>query len=328
MLYNADIDIAPILSRKVTVIGYGSQGRAQALNLRDSGVDVTAALRRESCARERAAADGVAVAGLAEAVTGADVVAMLVPDEAQPAVYDQIEPVLRQGAALVFAHGFNIHYGRIKPRADLDVVMAAPFGIGEKVRSLFAAGRGTAGMMAVGADATGNGREIALAYAKALGLGYGGIVETSFAEETETDLFAEQAVLCGGLAHLINAAYETLTAAGYAPEIAYFSCLHEVKLMADVIHEQGIAAMRESISSTAAFGDATRGPRVINGESRREMAAMLAEIRDGRFAAELAEEMAAGAPTLAVYRRDAAAHSIEKVGARLRAAMGSAPREG
>lgn len=328
MLYNADIDIAPILSRKVAIIGYGSQGRAQALNLRDSGVGVTVALRADSRGRERAAADGVAVADMAKAAAGAEVVAMLVPDEAQPAVYSEIEPAMRHGAALIFAHGFNIHYGRIKPRADLDVLMAAPFGIGEKLRSLFVAGKGTAGMAAVHRDATGDGRAIALAYAGALGLGYGGVIETSFAEETETDLFAEQAVLCGGLTHLIDAAYETLTAAGYAPEIAYFSCLHEVKLMADVIHEHGIAAMRKSISSTAAFGDATRGARVINDESRREMAAMLAEIRDGRFAAELAEEMDAGAPTLAVYRRDSGAHSIEKVGARLRAAMGASPNEG
>ncbi|HET6655139.1 MAG TPA: ketol-acid reductoisomerase [Gammaproteobacteria bacterium] len=321
MLYSPDIDIAPILARTVAVIGYGSQGRAQALNLRDSGANVTVGLRPASSARERAAADGLAVADVAEAAAAADVIAMLVPDEAQPGVYRAIEPSLRQGAALLFAHGFNIHYRRIEPRADLDVIMAAPFGIGEKLRSLFEAGGGTAGMVAVDADASGNALAIALAYAKALGLGHGGVTETTFREETETDLFAEQAVLCGGLTHLITAAYETLVAAGYAPEIAYFSCLHEVKLMADVMQTRGIASMRESISSTAAFGDATRGPRVINEQSRREMAAMLDEIRDGRFAAELAAEMAAGAPTLAAYRREAAGHSIEKVGRPLREAM-------
>ncbi|HET6654765.1 MAG TPA: ketol-acid reductoisomerase [Gammaproteobacteria bacterium] len=321
MLYNNDIDIAPILARKVAVIGYGSQGRAQALNLRDSGVDVTVGLRPKSPGREQAAADGVAVADVVEAVAAADVVAMLIPDEAQPAVYRSIEPSLREGATLVFAHGFNIHYGRIEPRADLDVVMAAPFGIGEKVRSLYEAGGGTAGMVAVDADASGHALSIALGFAKALGLGHGGVIETTFKEETETDLFAEQAVLCGGLTHLITAAYETLVGAGYAPEIAYFSCLHEVKLMADVIHTEGIARMRESISSTAAFGDATRGPRVINEQSRREMAAMLDEIRDGRFAEEQAREMAAGGPVLAEYRREAAGHSIEKVGRPLREAM-------
>ncbi|HET7369520.1 MAG TPA: ketol-acid reductoisomerase [Gammaproteobacteria bacterium] len=321
MLYNNDIDIAPILSRNVAVIGYGSQGRAQALNLRDSGVDVTVGLRPGSAARKRAAADGLPVADVAEAAASADVVAMLVPDEVQPTVYRQIEASLREGAALLFAHGFNIHYRHIDPRADLDVVMAAPFGIGEKLRSLYETGGGTAGMVAVDADASGEALTIALAYARALGLGHGGVIETTFEEETETDLFAEQAVLCGGLTHLITAAYETLVGAGYAPEIAYFSCLHEVKLMADVIHTQGIAAMRESISSTAAFGDATRGPRVINDRSRQEMDAMLEEIRDGRFAGELAREMEAGGPTLAEYRREAAGHSIETVGRPLREAM-------
>lgn len=318
MLYNPDIDIAPILARKVAILGYGSQGRAQALNLRDSGVDVTVGLRPGSPSRARAAADGLAVADVVDAATAADVVVMLVPDEVQPAVYRDIEPVLKQGVALLFAHGFNIHYRRIGPRADLDVVMAAPFGIGEKVRSLYEDGGGTAGMVAVAADATGAGRAIALAYAKALGLGHGGVIETTFAEETETDLFAEQAVLCGGLTHLIEAAYETLAGAGYAPEIAYFSCLHEVKLMADVMHQKGIAGMRESISSTAAYGDATRGGRVINAQSRKAMGEMLDEIRDGRFAAELADEIAAGKPTLAKYRRESQAHPIETVGRELR----------
>jgi ketol-acid reductoisomerase len=321
MLYDEDIDIAPMLDRNVAVVGYGSQGRAQALNLKDSGVSVVVGLREGSAAREQAAADGLPVAGVAEAAAAADVVALLVPDEVQPEVYQGIEPELRENAALVFAHGFNIHYRHIEARADLDVVLVAPFGIGDKLRSLYVEGVGTAGMVAVDADASGRARSIALAFAGALGLGRGGVVETTFAEETETDLFAEQAVLCGGLTHLVIGAYETLVEAGFQPEIAYFSCLHEARLMADVMQTRGIAAMRESISSTAAFGDATRGPRVINERSRQEMGAMLAEIRDGRFADELGREMAAGAPRLAEYRREAAAHSIEKVGARLREAM-------
>lgn len=318
MLYDTDIDLAPLQSREVAVIGYGSQGRAQALNLRDSGIAVTVGLRPDSPSRPRAQADGVAVADVAEAVQGADVVAVLLPDEAQPAVYETlIAPHLRRNAMLVFAHGFNIHYRRLAPRADLDVTLVAPFGIGEKVRALFTAGRGTAGMVAIHRDASGSARAAALAYAKALGLGRAGVIETSFAEETETDLFAEQAVLCGGLNHLILAAYETLTEAGYAPEIAYFSCLHEVRLMADMIQSRGIAGTRQAISTTAAYGDLTRGPRVVNGESRRQMAQMLAEIRDGRFAAELNSEAEAGFPAL----RRGSAHSIEDVGARLRRAM-------
>lgn len=318
MLYDSDIDIAPILARRVAVLGYGSQGRAQALNLRDSGVDVTVGLRPGSPSRARAADDGLAVADMADAAAEAAVVVMLTPDEVQPKVYRAIEPALESGAALLFAHGFNIHYRRIEPRGNLDVVMAAPFGIGDKLRSLYEAGQGTAGMVAVAADVTGEARAVALAYARAIGLGHGGVVETTFAEETETDLFAEQAVLCGGLTHLVEAAYETLVAAGYASEIAYFSCLHEVSLMADVMQRKGIAGMRESISSTAAYGDATRGPRVINGPSRAAMRAMLDEIRDGSFAAELADEIEAGKPTLAAYRRESQAHPIEAVGRELR----------
>lgn len=328
MLYDNDIDLSPLDVRRVAVIGYGSQGRAQALNLRDAGIAVTVALRAASPSRDRAAADGLAVADITAAAAGADVVAMLAPDEAQPAVYREIESLLRAGTALVFAHGFNVHYRKLVPRADLDVAMVAPFGIGEKVRELYVHGRGAPGMVAIAADASGAARSIALAYAGAIGLGRGGVVETSFAEETETDLFAEQAVLCGGLTHLISAAFETLTDAGYTPEIAYFCCLHEVKYMADVIQRNGIAAMRESISTTAAYGDATRGPRIVGEAARAAMADMLAEIRDGRFAAALAREADAGFPLLDRYRREAAAHPLETVGRRLRAGAAAGDPDG
>jgi ketol-acid reductoisomerase len=327
MLYDAEIDLAPLTTRRTTVVGYGSQGRAQALNLRDSGADVTVALRPDSASRGRARKDGLAVADAGTATASADVIALLLPDEAQPALYREIEAAIKPGAALVFAHGFNIHYRRIVPRADLDVLLVAPFGIGEKVRALYTAGHGTAGMVAVAQDATGGARALALAYAKALGLGHGGVVETDFAAETETDLFAEQAVLCGGLTRLIEAAYDTLTAAGYAPEIAYFSCLQEVKLMADMIYARGIAGMRASISTTAAFGDATRGDRVIGAPARAAMREMLDEIRSGAFAVELAREAEVGFPTLHRYREQAARHPIEAVGSKLRAAARIAETE-
>lgn len=304
----------------VAVIGYGSQGRAQALNLRDSGVAVTVGLRPQSAHAAQAEADGLAVCTLEEAVAGASVVALLVPDEVQPRVYDEtVAPHLRRGGLLVFAHGFNIHYGYIDPRADLDVVLVAPSGIGEQVRDQYVAGCGTAGLVAVARDATGNARRLALGYARALGHGRVAVIETSFAEETETDLFAEQAVLVGGLTELIEAGFETLVEAGYQAEIAYFCCLQEVKLMADMIYGEGLAWLQERISSTAAFGGLEVGPRVVNEASRKAMREALARIRSGEFAAALEREMQAGSPRLAAELARVRAHPLEAVRRRLQA---------
>ena len=318
----ARLDPAPVAGRRVAVLGFGAQGRAQALNLRDSGVSVTVGLRAGSPRRAECAAAGLEVRDPAAAATDCDLCVMLVPDEAQPGLYrDTLATALRPGAALVFAHGYNIHFRRLQPRADLDVIMVAPLGIGEQVRRQFELGRGVPALVAVHQDASGRAMALAGAYAAANGHARAAVFETSFAEETETDLFAEQAVLCGGLGQLILAAFETLTEAGYPEELAYFCCLHEVKLIADLVQSRGLAGMRRSISSTAAYGDATRGPRVIGPESRAELRALLGEIRDGRFAAELDAEMAAGAPTLAAWREAAAGHPLESVGARLRALM-------
>ncbi|HRP88323.1 MAG TPA: ketol-acid reductoisomerase [Gammaproteobacteria bacterium] len=312
----------PLAGRRVAVLGFGAQGRAQALNLRDSGVDVVVGLRPDSPRLAECEEAGLAVRTPAAAAAECDVFAMLVPDEAQPQLYAEVlAPVLAPGAALLFAHGYNIHYHRLAPRADLDVVMVAPLGIGEQVRRQYELGRGVPALLAVHQDATGRAAALAGAYAAANGHARAAVFATSFAEETETDLFAEQAVLCGGLGQLITAAFETLTEAGYPEELAYFCCLHEVKLIADLVQSRGIAGMRRSISSTAAYGDATRGARVIGPQSRQEMRALLAEIRDGRFAAALEAEMAAGAPTLAAWRAAAQAHPIEAVGERLRALM-------
>jgi ketol-acid reductoisomerase len=322
LLYDADTDPALVRRRRVAVLGFGAQGRAQARNLKDSGVNLTVGLRSGSTSRAAAKAAGLEVREPAEAVAGSDLVVMLIPDEVQPQVYREVvEPGLSKGGALVFAHGFNIHYRRIVPRADLDVVMAAPNGIGEQVRLMYEAGRGVPGMVAVHQDATGAARALALSYAWALGFGRAGIIESSFREETETDLFAEQAVLSGGLTHLIGAAFDTLVEAGYAPEIAYFCCLHEIKLMADMIYVRGIAGMRESISATAEYGDYTRGPRVVGPETRAAMHAMLEEIRSGAFAAELAQEMKSGKPVIKAGRTAARAALIEKIGATLRKGM-------
>lgn len=321
LLYDADADPKLIRTRRVTVLGFGAQGRAQSLNLKDSGVPVTVGLRAGSPSRAKAEAQGLAVAAPADAAAEARVTVMLIPDEVQPAVYRDLEARLPQGAALVFAHGYNIHYRRIAPRPDLDVVMVAPNGIGEQVRLMYEAGRGVPGMIAVHQNASGQARALALSYARALGLGRAGIVESSFREETETDLFAEQAVLSGGLTHLISAAFETLVEAGYAPEIAYFCCLHEIKLMADMIYVRGIAGMRESISATAEFGDYTRGPRVVGPESRAAMRAMLAEIQSGDFAKELQHEMESGKPVIKAGRAAARAALIDKIGETLRRGM-------
>jgi ketol-acid reductoisomerase len=316
------LDPRALAERRIAVFGFGSQGRAHALNLRDSGLDVVVGLRAQSPRRPECEREGFGVLPPEEAAAECHVCVMLVPDEAQPRLYTEIlAPVLGAGAALVFAHGYNIHFKRLDPRPDLDVVMVAPLGIGEQVRRQYELGRGVPALLAVHQDATGRAAMLAGGYAAANGHGRAAVFETSFAAETETDLFAEQAVLCGGLGELITAAFETLTDAGYPEELAYFCCLHEVKLIADLVQSRGLAGMRRSISSTAAYGDATRGPRVIGAESRREMRQMLDEIRDGRFAAELDAEMTTGAPVLAAWRAAAGAHPIEAVGERLRGLM-------
>jgi len=310
-----------LLSGKVAVIGYGSQGHAHALNLHDSGVDVVVGLREGSDSRAAAEEAGVAVATPAEAVQGAQLVAFLLPDQVQPAVYREVAPHLDPGAVLLFAHGFNIHYGRISPPPGHDVIMVAPKGPGHIVRRIFAEGYGTPALVAVAEDASGNAREIALAYAKGIGATRAGVIETTFLEETETDLFGEQAVLCGGVTELVRLGFETLVEAGYQPEIAYYECLHELKLIVDLIYEGGLAGMRYSISDTAEYGDLTRGPRVIDEHVRENMRRLLADIREGNFAREWIEEMDAGEPHLAELRERAADEQIEEVGAELRGLM-------
>jgi len=320
--YDDDTDPSLILDKRVAVMGFGAQGRAHALNLRDSGVDITVGLREGSPSRNTCEQLGLCVETPARAASCCDVVMVLVPDETQPALYkDCLDKNMSKGSALLFAHGYNIHFGRITPRADLDVLMVAPLGIGDQVRATFESGGGVPALLALQQDATGCARALGLSYSWANGHGRAGIIETNFRDETETDLFAEQVVLCGGLTHLIEAAYDTLVDAGYPAELAYFSCLHEVKLIADLVHTRGIAGMRRSISSTAEFGDYTRGPRVINEESKREMKALLDEIRDGRFADELDADAGNGFPTLKKGREKAAKHGIETVGARLRSMM-------
>lgn len=317
---------ASLEGETVAVLGYGSQGRAQALNLADSGVEVVVGLRPGSASAERVQADGLPLATLDEAVAKASLVVMLVPDEAQPSVYEHnVAPHLREGGGLVFAHGFNIHYRHIQAREDLDVLLVAPSGIGEQLRARYAAGDGIAGFIAVDRDATGRARSRALGFAKALGHDRVAVIETTFAEETETDLFAEQAVLVGGLSELIEAGFETLVEAGYQPEIAYFCCLEEIKLMADMIYANGLADMKRRISSTAAFGGLVSGPRVVDGASREAMRSVLRDIVDGRFAKALAAEMAAGTPRLQVETERAEAHPIEAVRRRLRGARQEKP---
>ncbi len=318
----ADMDLALVRDRRVAIMGFGAQGRAHALNLRDSGVDVVVGLREGSTSRAACDELGLSVAAPGEAATGADIVAMLVPDEVQPDLYrETLATTMREGSAMLFAHGYNIHYGHIRPRADLDVLMVAPLGIGEQVRRTYEAGRGVPAVLAIGQDASGAAAALGLSYAAANGHGRAGVFESTFKDETETDLFAEQAVLCGGLTHLIETAYETLVEAGYPEELAYFGCLHEVKLIADLIHSRGIAGMRKSISSTAAYGDYSRGPRVINRRSREAMREMLEEIRDGRFDRELSGQAGQGFPAVREGRQRSGEHSIETVGRRLRAMM-------
>ncbi|MGD2020456.1 MAG: ketol-acid reductoisomerase [Thiohalocapsa sp.] len=320
--YDKDADLSLIQGRKVAIIGYGSQGHAHANNLKDSGVSVVVGLRPGSASAAKATNAGLEVRDIPAAVDGADVVMVLAPDEHQAALYKaHIEPNIKEGAALAFAHGFNIHFGAIEPRADLDVIMVAPKGPGHLVRSTYTQGGGVPSLIAVYQDATGSARDIAMAYASANGGGRAGIIETSFREECETDLFGEQAVLCGGLTALIQAGFETLTEAGYEPEMAYFECLHEVKLIVDLIYEGGIANMRYSISNTAEYGDLTRGPRIITDQTKAEMKRILGEIQSGSFAKEFILENQSGAPSMKAMRRLGQEHQIEQVGERLREMM-------
>src|SRR4249920_3110527 len=308
-----------LLNGKVAVVGYGSQGHAHALNLHDSGVEVEVGLREGSSSRQAAEEAGVSVATVAEATADAQVVALLLPDQVQPAVYEaDVAPNLAPGAALLFAHGFNVHYGRIQPPADHDVIMVAPKGPGHIVRRLFTEGYGTPALAAVAQDASGNAFRLALAYAAGIGATRAGVIETTFLEETETDLFGEQAVLCGGVTELIRLGFETLVEAGYQPEIAYYECLHELKLIVDLIYEGGLAGMRYSISDTAEYGDYTRGPRVVDEHVRAEMRRILAEVQDGSFASEWVTEAKAGFPRFEALRRQGREHQIEQVGAGLR----------
>ena len=320
--YDKDADLSLIKGKNVTIIGYGSQGHAHALNLKDSGVKVTVGLRKGGASWSKAENAGLAVAEVAEAVRHADVVMMLLPDEQIGAVYNgEVHANIKQGAALAFAHGFNVHYGQVVPREDLDVWMVAPKAPGHTVRNTYTQGGGVPHLVAVHADRSGKARDLALSYAVANGGGKAGIIETNFREETETDLFGEQAVLCGGTVELIKAGYETLVEAGYAPEMAYFACLHELKLIVDLIYEGGIANMNYSISNNAEYGEYVTGPRIVTDETRKAMRRALQDIQDGEYAKSFILENRAGAPTLLSRRRLTAEHSIEVVGEKLRAMM-------
>ncbi len=320
--YDKDCDLSLIRAKRVAIIGYGSQGHAHANNLKDSGVEVCVGLRAGSPSAAKAERAGVAVKSVEDAVAWADVVMILAPDEHQAKIYrEQIAPNIKQGATLAFAHGFNIHFGQIEPRADLDVIMVAPKGPGHLVRSTYTQGGGVPSLIAVQQNVSGLAKDLALSYASANGGGRAGVIETTFKEECETDLFGEQVVLCGGLTALIQAGFETLVEAGYAPEMAYFECLHEVKLIVDLIYEGGIANMRYSVSNTAEYGDLTRGPRIVDERTKDEMRAILREIQTGEFAREFILENQAGAATLKAKRRIGRAHPIEQVGERLRDMM-------
>ena len=322
IFYTKDANLKLLKSRTIAVVGYGSQGHAHANNLNDAGFQVVVAARKNGPSWKKAQKAGLKTAEIPEAAKTAAVIMMLAPDEAQPEIYQtQIRPHARKGAALAFAHGFNIHFRQIEPRDDLDVVMVAPKGPGHLVRSTYVAGGGVPCLIAVNRDKSGKARDIALAYAAAIGGGRAGIIQTNFQEETETDLFGEQVVLCGGLCALAEAGFETLVEAGYAPEMAYFECLHELKLIVDLLYEGGMANMRYSISNTAEYGDITRGPRIVTDETRAEMRRILREIQTGSFAREFVLENKAGAPSLKAMRRRAQEHQIEKVGGQLRKMM-------
>src|SRR5581483_5737241 len=320
VFYDQDADLAVISRRRVAVIGYGSQGHAHALSLRDSGVDVRVGLPETSMSRPKAEDEGLPVVTPAQAAAEADVIMVLAPDTKQRRIYAQdIAPNLDSGDALMFGHGFNIRYGLIEPPADVDVAMVAPKGPGHLVRRQFVDGKGVPCLIAVEQDATGGAQALALSYAKAIGGTRAGVIKTTFTEETETDLFGEQTVLCGGLTALVQAGFEVLTEAGYAPEVAYFECLHEVKLIVDLMYEGGISRMRYSISNTAEYGDYTRGPRVISPAVKEEMKRILDDIQSGRFARDWVLENAAGQASFKAMRRRGAAHPVEKVGEKLRA---------
>ena len=320
--YDKDCNIDLIKSKKVAMIGFGSQGHAHAENLRDSGVEVVVGLRKDGSSWKKAEAKGFKVLTVAEATKIADVVMILLPDENQADIYkNEIAPNLKDGATVAFGHGFNIHYGRIAPKKDINVMMVAPKAPGHTVRSEFTKGGGIPDLIAIHQDATGNTKELALSYASAIGGGRTGIIETTFKDETETDLFGEQAVLCGGATALVQAGFETLTEAGYDPMMAYFECLHELKLIVDLMYEGGIADMRYSISNTAEYGDYIAGKRVINAESKQAMRELLKEIQDGRFAKDFILEGQAGYPRMNAERRNSKASLIEQTGAQLRSMM-------
>ncbi len=322
LFYDKDCDLSVIRAKKVAIIGYGSQGHAHALNLKDSGVDVTVGLRKDSASWKKAENHGLKVAEVKEAVAAADVVMILTPDEFQSKLYaTEIEPNLKKGGTLAFAHGFAIHYNQVVPRADLDVIMVAPKAPGHTVRSEFVRGGGVPDLIAVYQDASGKARDVALAYASGVGGGRTGIIETTFKDETETDLFGEQAVLCGGAVELVKMGFETLVEAGYQPEMAYFECLHELKLIVDLMFEGGIADMNYSISNNAEYGEYVTGPEVINEESRAAMRNALKRIQSGEYAKMFINEGASNYPSMTARRRNNAAHPIEIVGGKLRSMM-------
>ncbi len=319
MYYDADANLGLLADKTVAIVGYGSQGHAHALNLHDSGIKVIVGLYEGSRSWPKAEADGLTVKTVADAAAAADLIMILLPDETQKTIYaSEIAPNLKAGDTLLFAHGFNINFGQIKAPADVNVVMVAPKGPGHLVRRTFEGGQGVPALFAVEQDATGNARDIAMAYAKGIGGTRGGILETTFREETETDLFGEQAVLCGGLSELIKAGFETLVEAGYQPELAYFECLHEVKLIVDLVVEGGLAKMRDSISNTAEYGDYTRGPRIVTAETKAAMKQVLTEIQTGQFAREFVLENMSGGAGFNAMRRKEAEHPIEEVGKELR----------
>ncbi len=320
--YDKDANLDVLKGKKVAIIGYGSQGHAHANNLKDSGIDVVVGLRSDSASWKKAEKAGLTVLETTEAAKIADVIMILVPDELQGDMYrNEIEPFMKKGVYLAFSHGFNIHFGQIVPKPDVNVLMVAPKGPGHLVRHEYTRGAGVPSLIAIHQDPSGDTREIALAYASANGGGRAGIIETNFREETETDLFGEQAVLCGGASALVQAGFETLVEAGYSPEMAYFECLHELKLIVDLMYEGGIANMRYSISNTAEYGDLTRGPRVVTEETKKAMKEILRQIQDGEFAREWMLENKANKPVLSALRRKGAEHPIEEVGARLRDMM-------